>query len=117
MSKIRRRGWPSFRRENSLFLCPVVLCWPTDGWMVPPILRMDLPIQSTNSHLNRPTQKNTLQNQTTGEEKARKQKVTLIQLHTIKPLINIDNYMTGINTYLSILTMNVNRLNSPIKRH
>jgi exonuclease III len=25
--------------------------------------------------------------------------------------------MTGINTYLSILTLNVNRLNSPIKRH
>jgi exonuclease III len=25
--------------------------------------------------------------------------------------------MTGITTYLSILTLNVNRLNSPIKRH
>jgi hypothetical protein len=28
-----------------------------------------------------------------------------------------DNYMTGITTYLSILTLNVNGLNSPIKRH
>jgi exonuclease III len=55
--------------------------------------------------------------QTTGEEKARKQRVTLIQLHTIKPLTNKDNYMTGITTYLSILTLNVNGLNSPIKRH
>jgi exonuclease III len=25
--------------------------------------------------------------------------------------------MTGITTYLSILTLNVNRINSPIKRH
>jgi exonuclease III len=25
--------------------------------------------------------------------------------------------MTGITTYLSVLTLNVNRLNSPIKRH
>jgi Flp pilus assembly CpaF family ATPase len=31
-----------------------------------------------------------MQNQTTAEEKARKQRVTLIQLHTIKPLINKD---------------------------
>jgi hypothetical protein len=29
--------------------------------------------------------------QTTGEEKARKQTVTLIKLHTIKPLINKAN--------------------------
>jgi hypothetical protein len=28
-----------------------------------------------------------------------------------------DNYMTGITTYLSTLTLNVNGLNSPIKRH
>jgi hypothetical protein len=32
-------------------------------------------------------------------------------------LFNKDNYMTGITTYLSILTLNVNGLNSPIKRH
>jgi hypothetical protein len=32
-------------------------------------------------------------------------------------LINKDNYMTGIIKHLSILTLNVNRLNSPIKRH
>jgi exonuclease III len=51
------------------------------------------------------------------EEKARKQSVTLIQLHTIKLLINKDNYMTGIIRYLSILILNVNGLNSPIKRH
>jgi hypothetical protein len=49
--------------------------------------------------------------------KGKKERVTLIQLHTIKPLINKDNYMTGITTYLSILTLNVNGLNSPIKRH
>jgi hypothetical protein len=41
----------------------------------------------------------------------------LIQLHTIKCLINRDNYITGITTYLSILTLNINGLNSPIKRH
>jgi hypothetical protein len=28
-----------------------------------------------------------------------------------------DNYMTGITMYLSIVTLNVNGLNSPIKRH
>jgi hypothetical protein len=33
-----------------------------------------------------------------------------------KLLINKDNYMTGITTYLSILTLNVNELNSPIRR-
>jgi hypothetical protein len=32
-------------------------------------------------------------------------------------LINKDNYMTGITTYLLILTLNVNGLNSHIKRH
>jgi hypothetical protein len=56
------------------------------------------------------------QYQTTGEEKARKLRVTLFQLHMIKLLINKDIYMTGITTYLSILTLNVNGLNSPIKR-
>jgi hypothetical protein len=40
-----------------------------------------------------------------------------IDLATHKLLINKDNCMTGITTYLSILTLNVNRLNSPIKRH
>jgi hypothetical protein len=57
------------------------------------------------------------QHQATGEEKARKQRVTLIQLHTFKLLINKYNYMTGITTYSSILTLKVNGLNSPIKRH
>jgi exonuclease III len=32
-------------------------------------------------------------------------------------LINKDNYMTRITTDLSILTLNVNGLTSPIKRH
>jgi exonuclease III len=41
----------------------------------------------------------------------------MIQLHTIKSLNNKDNWMTGITTYLSILTLNVNWLNSAIKRH
>jgi hypothetical protein len=41
----------------------------------------------------------------------------LIQLHTIKLLNNKDNYMTGITTYSSILTLNVNEINSPNKRH
>jgi hypothetical protein len=49
--------------------------------------------------------------------KGKKVKSTSIQLHTIKYLINKDNYMTGIIRYLSILTLNVNGLNSPIKRH
>jgi hypothetical protein len=31
--------------------------------------------------------------------------------------LNKDNYMTGITMYLSILTLNINGLNSPIKRH
>jgi hypothetical protein len=53
----------------------------------------------------------------TGEEKARKERVTLNQLQTIKSLKNKDNYMTGITTYLPILTLKVNGLNSPIKRH
>jgi hypothetical protein len=33
------------------------------------------------------------------------------------PTHNKDNYMTGITKYLPILTLNVNRLNSPNKRH
>jgi hypothetical protein len=49
--------------------------------------------------------------------KGKKKGVTLIQLHIVKLLINKDNYMTGITTYLSILTLNVNGLNFPIKRH
>jgi hypothetical protein len=49
------------------------------------------------------------------EKKRQKSKVTLTHLHTIKSLINNNNYMTGITTYLSILTLNVNGLNSPIK--
>jgi hypothetical protein len=51
------------------------------------------------------------------EKKRQESRVTLIQLHTIRLLINKDKYMTVINTYLSILTLNVNGLNSPIKRH
>jgi hypothetical protein len=34
-----------------------------------------------------------------------------------KPLNSKENYITGITTYLSILALNINRLNSPIKRH
>jgi hypothetical protein len=49
--------------------------------------------------------------------KGKKLRVTLVQLHTFKPLLNKDNYMIGITTYLSILTLNVNGLNSPIKGH
>jgi hypothetical protein len=50
------------------------------------------------------------QYQTTGEEKTRNHRVALIHLHIIKPLNNKK-------TYLSILTLNVNKLNFPIKRH
>jgi hypothetical protein len=39
----------------------------------------------------------------------------MIQLHTIKLLINKNSYMTGITTYLSIITLTVNGLNSPPK--
>jgi hypothetical protein len=53
-------------------------------------------------------------NQST-EEKTSNQRVTLIQLHTIKPLNNKNIKMAGITTYLSILTLNVNGLNFPIK--
>jgi exonuclease III len=35
----------------------------------------------------------------------------------MKLLNNKNNYMAGITTYLSILTLNVNRLHFPIKRH
>jgi hypothetical protein len=57
------------------------------------------------------------QYQTTGDEKTQNQRVTLIQMHTIKPLNNKYNKMAGIITYPSILTLNVSKLNSPIKRH
>jgi exonuclease III len=36
---------------------------------------------------------------------------------TFKSLNNKNNSMAGITTYLSILTLNVNGLNSHIKRH
>jgi hypothetical protein len=49
--------------------------------------------------------------------KGKKVKSNMFQLQTIKLLINKDKYMTGITTYLSILTLNVNGLHSPIKRH
>jgi hypothetical protein len=56
----------------------------------------------------------------TGRQNHRRRKgkkvETLIQLHKIKPLNNKENYMTGITTYLSILTLNINRINSPIKK-
>jgi hypothetical protein len=55
--------------------------------------------------------------QTTGEEKTRNKRIALIQLYTMKSLNNKNNYMAGITTHLSILTLNVNRLNSLIKRH
>jgi hypothetical protein len=35
----------------------------------------------------------------------------------MKPFNNKDSELSAITTYLSILTLNVNRLNSPIKRH
>jgi exonuclease III len=38
-------------------------------------------------------------------------------LHTIKPLNNKNKKMTGITTCVSILTLNVNKHNFPIKRH
>jgi exonuclease III len=41
----------------------------------------------------------------------------MIQLHTNKLLNNTNKWMTGITTYLLILTLNVNGLNSPIKRY
>jgi predicted NUDIX family phosphoesterase len=53
----------------------------------------------------------------TGEEKISNQRVTLIQLQTIKSLNNKNNEMSGITTYLSILTLNVNEFNSSIKKH
>jgi hypothetical protein len=39
----------------------------------------------------------------------------LIWLHIIKSLNNKNNYMVQITIYLSILTLNSNGLNSPIK--
>jgi hypothetical protein len=38
-------------------------------------------------------------------------------LHTIKPLNNKNNWMVGITKFLPTLTLNVNGLNSSIKRH
>jgi hypothetical protein len=52
-----------------------------------------------------------------GKKKTRNQRITTVQLHTIKPLNNKNNKMTEITTYLSILTLSVNALNSPNKRH
>jgi hypothetical protein len=43
--------------------------------------------------------------------KDKESKSNIIHLHTIKPLNNKINYMTGITTYLPILAMNVNGLN------
>jgi exonuclease III len=40
----------------------------------------------------------------------------MIQLHTIKSLKNKNNWMAAITTYLLILTLNVNGLNSPIEK-
>jgi hypothetical protein len=54
--------------------------------------------------------------QTTGEEKTSKQRVALIQRHTIEPLNNKNNKMAGITTYVSILTPNINVLNLSIRR-
>jgi hypothetical protein len=46
------------------------------------------------------------------------QSLALIWLHTLKKSIkNKNNQVAGIITYLSILTLNVNALKSPIKRH
>jgi hypothetical protein len=51
------------------------------------------------------------------EERTSNQRVTLIQLHTLKFVNNKNNSMAGFTTYLSILTLNVNGLNFPNKRH
>jgi hypothetical protein len=45
------------------------------------------------------------------------QKVALIWMHTLKSLTNKNKEMAGLTTYLSILTLNVNRINSPTKRY
>jgi hypothetical protein len=47
----------------------------------------------------------------------RTDKYTENWLHTLKTLNNKNNQMTGIISYISILTLNVNGLNSLIKRH
>jgi tRNA splicing ligase len=51
------------------------------------------------------------------KKKTSNQRVTLIWLQTIKCLNNKNNKMAGITAHLSILTLNVNRLNTPIKGH
>jgi hypothetical protein len=53
----------------------------------------------------------------TGEEKTSNERVALTQLHTCNHLNNKNNLMTGITTYLSIITPNFHGLSSPIKRH
>jgi hypothetical protein len=59
-----------------------------------------------------------MQYQTTGEERQESKRVALLQQHAIKPLNKKNNSMTRIiSTYILTLTQNVNRLNSPIKRH
>jgi hypothetical protein len=48
--------------------------------------------------------------------KGKKVESNIDSAHTIIPLNNKNNYMTGITTYKSILILNVNGLNSSIKR-
>jgi hypothetical protein len=50
-------------------------------------------------------------------EKNRKVLRALNWLHTLKSLKNKNNYMARITTYLTILRVNVNGLNFPIKRY
>jgi hypothetical protein len=47
----------------------------------------------------------------------RRRKDKKVESNTIKPLKQQKQLMTGITTYLPILTLNVNVLNSPIKRN
>jgi hypothetical protein len=54
--------------------------------------------------------------QTSCEEQTNTQRAALNQLHTLKALNNKNNSMAGITTYLSILTLNVEGLSSPVKR-
>jgi hypothetical protein len=58
----------------------------------------------------------TMRGQAVSNHRRRKDK-ELIQLHKIKQLNNKNNVMTGITIYLSISTLNVNRLNFSIKRY
>jgi hypothetical protein len=46
----------------------------------------------------------------------RRRKGKKVKSNTDSPIHNKDNYMTGITMYLSVLTLIVNGLNSPIKR-